>query len=245
MRKLKVLLISVALLVGAPVASQSDTLAMTGSLSLTIGALPPVVVSGGTDISVSSGSGDFTEPAEVFGLVTVPLPKSLFTGVPQISGLTLVSFGNGTVVFSGGTGTGGLRGDALVTVLQSLNLTIPLSVVGDPGASVQAGAGAIVITVVGQNWTAGVASVTGITSTTPGTNVVNTASMTGSDVRTSGHGGTITLVSGFQAITNVAGTLPGFAVQAFSFAPEPAELLLMATGTVGFAAYGVWRRRRR
>jgi hypothetical protein len=90
-----------------------------------------------------------------------------------------------------------------------------------------------------------VASVTGITSTTPGTNVVNTASMTGSDVRTSGHGGTITLVSGFQAITNVAGILPGFAVQAFSFAPEPAELLLMATGTVGFAAYGVWRRRRR
>jgi hypothetical protein len=129
-------------------------------------------------------------------------------------------------------------------VLQSLNLTIPLSVVGAAGATVQAGAGAIIITVLGQNWTTGVAQVTGVTSTTAGTAIINTVSITGSDNRTASHAGTITLVSGFQAITNVAGTLPGFAIQALSFAtPEAGTLLLLGSGTIGLALYG--RRRMR
>jgi hypothetical protein len=215
---------------------------MTGTLSLTIGGLPPVTIPGGAGaIFVSSGAGDFTEPLGAFGPVTVPLPKSLFTGVPQISGLTLTGFGNGTKVFSGalGTATGGLAGNAVVTVLQSLNLTIPLSVVGAAGASVQAGAGAIIITVVGQGWTTGIASVTGVSSTTPGTNVINTVTLAGSDARTASHAGSITLVSGFQAITNVAGTLPGFAIQALTFAtPEAGTLVLLGTGAIGLALYG-------
>ena len=240
MRKFLRLLFVGATVVGVATSAQSATLSMTGTLSLTIGALPPVLVPGGAaSILVSSGNGHFTEPGGAFGPVSVPLPKSLFTGVPQISGLTLTGFGNGTKVFSGaGTALGGLVGNALVTVLQSLNLTIPLSVVGVPGATVQAGAGSIIITVIGQNWTTGAASVTGITSTTPGTNVVNTATITGSDNRTAGHQGTITLVSGFQAITNVAGTLPGFAVQILTFVPEAGTPVLLGTGAIGLALYG-------
>jgi hypothetical protein len=240
MRKFLGLLFAGAMVVGVATSSQAGTLGIGGTLSLTIGALPPVALpdNGGATLLVSSGSGAFTEVAGVFGPATIPLSASLFTGVPQISGLTLLSFGNGTKAVSGGVGTGGLAGTALVTVLQSLNLSIPLTVVGQAGATVQAGAGAIIITVVGQGWTTGVAMVTGITSTTAGTNVLNTATLTGSDNRTAGHAGTITLVSGFQAITSVAGTLPGFAIQALTFVPEAGTLVLLGTGAIGLALYG-------
>jgi len=241
MKRFKLLAVGALLAVGLAAPSHSATLTLGGTLSLTIGALPPVSLpdNGGASVLVSSGNGHFTEPAGVFGPATIPLTASLFTGVPQISGLTLIGFGNGTKVASGaGTALGGLAGSALVTVLQSLNLSIPLSVVGVPGASVQAGVGAIIITVVGQGWTTGVASVTGVTSTTPGTNVLNTITLAGSDNRTAGHQGTITLVSGFQAITNVAGTLPGFAIQALSFVPEAGTLVLLGTGAIGLALYG-------
>ncbi len=242
MRKFLGLLFSAVMVVGVATAAQAGTLSMTGTLSLTIGALPPVTLAsnGSTSIFVSSGAGGFTEPAGIWGPAFVPLPKSLFTGVPQISGLTLTGFGNSTKIFNGtlGTATGGLAGNAVVTVLQSLNLTIPLSVVGVSGATVQAGAGAIIITVKGQNWTTGIAAVTGVTSTTPGTNVVNTATGAGSDARTASHAGNITLVTGFQAITNVAGTLPGFAFQALTFVPEPGTLVLLGSGAIGLALYG-------
>lgn len=223
----------------------------SAELSLAIGALPPVVLQGNvgfTSINVSSGTGTFTEPQGAFGPTDIPLAQSLFTGVPQISGLTLAGFGNGTklcTVPGPPLGcAGGLAGSSLVNILQLFNLSIPLSVVGAPGASTIAGAMGITITVKGQGWTAGVASVTGVTEELPGTTVTNTVTSAGSDGRTAGHGGTLRLVSGFQAITNVAGNLPGFGVQTFSFAPEPVELLLLGTGMAGFALYAGWRRRR-
>lgn len=233
-----------AFLVGAvafslATSAQAATLQLTGTLSLTIGALPPVALpsNGSTPILVSSGSGHFTEPANVFGPATVAQPVSLFTGVPQISGLTLAGVANGTKVFSGaGTAIGGLSGSAVIDVIQVLNLSIPLNVVGVPGASLVAAAGAIVITVIGQGWTTGTAVVTGVSTLTPGTNVINTVTLSGSDDRTAGHKGTLVLVSGFQVITNVAGRLPGFAVQTLAL-PEPKTLLLLGSGALGLGLY--------
>jgi hypothetical protein len=252
MRKLKVLLISAALLVGTSVASGASTLTVNGgSLGLTIGALPPVTVpASANSIFVSSGGGSFVVPNLEFGPATTALPRGLFTGVPQIAGLTLVGFGNQTVTASaagspsgGFGGVGGLAGAALVNVLGLVNLSIPLGVVGNPGSSLMTTSGTLVITAIGQGWGTGAQFVTGVTSTTPNTAVVNTATLSGSDSRTPGHQGTITLVSGFQAITNAAGILPGFAIMTLSFVPEPGTLLLLGSGVAGLALLG--RRRMR
>jgi hypothetical protein len=246
-------LVAVGIALGFAVQAQAATLPMSGTLSLKIRgsffALPEVVLpsGGSTPILVSSGSGGFTEPANVFGPTTFSLPASLFTGIPQISGLTLTDFGNGTKVVNGvaGTATGGLAGYAIITILQSLNLSIPLSVVGSPGGVAQAGAGGIQVTVVGQGWTTGVVMHTGVTTTTPGTNVLNTATVQGSDSRTAGHAGSITLVSGFQALTNTAGAFPGFAIQSLTFAtPEAGTFLLLGSGTIAVALYCRRRMRR-
>ena len=230
------LMVAGVLTLGVAIQAQAEPLSMTGSLSLQIGGLPPAAIPGGGVIFVSSGHGGFTEVAGIFGPTTLPLPVSLFTGMPQISGLTLAAFGNFSKIVSCSgpgvcTATGGLAGDAFVNILQLFNLSIPLSVVGQSGAATQNVVGNIVITVIGQGWTAGTATVTGVTTTTPGTAVVSTASSQGSDNRTANHAGTLVLVSGFQVITNVAGKLPGFAFQALTFVPEAGTLLLLGRRT--------------
>ena len=42
---------------------------------------------------------------------------------------------------------------------------------------------------------------------------------------------------------SLAGNLPLFAIQSLSFVPEPAELLMLASGALVFGVYG-WRRMR-
>lgn len=246
MKNLSRVLAAVLIAAWVPAVASADTLDLDPStFGLSIGALPPVTLPNNpTSIVVSSGGGTFTEPAGVFGPADVPLPASLFTGVSLISGLTLVGFGNGTVVCDGFDPalacTGGLAGTTLVNVLQLFNLSIPLSVVGSPGATVKVDAGGIIITVTGQKWTAGPTSVVGT-----GDNQTGVALSNGEDNRTAGHGGELVLVTGFRAVTNVAGTLPGFAVQTLNFAPEPTSLLLAAAaaGAVGFLVHA--RRRRK
>ena len=240
------LLVGALVLLLVPSMVGASTLSLEpSSFSLSIGALPPVTLPNNpTSIVVSSGTGTFTEPASVFGPTDVRLPVSLFTGVSLISGLTLVGFGNGTVVCDALDPelacAGGLAGTTLVNVLQLFNLSIPLSVVGSPGATVRVDAGGIVISVTGQQWVAGPTSVTGTGDFQTGVALSN-----GEDNRTPNHGGELVLVSGFRAVTNVAGTLPGFAVQTLNFAPEPGSLLLVAVGVGAFGLFALARRRRR
>jgi hypothetical protein len=161
-------------------------------------------------------SGGFVEPSGVFGPATERLPKSLFTGMSFISGLTITGLGNQTKIFNNidGTATGGLAGNIVVTVLQALNLTIPLTAVGQSGASVQAGWPGFTVTLKGQGWTTGTATVTGITTSTPGGNVINTATLQGSNQLSEGR---LTLVTGFRVVTSFVGRFPGFAIQALTF----------------------------
>ncbi len=240
-RLLAALLVTSALAVSVSIQGQAGTLSMTGTLSIEFGRLPPVSVesNGSALIAVSSGSGSFVEPAGVFGPTSASVPSSLLTGVSLISGLTLSNFGNGTKTVSCGSstcvGTGAVTGTAFINIMQLFDLAIPLSVVGQAGASVVAVDGAVVITVVGQGWTAGVASVTGVTVATPDGAVVNTVARSGSDNRTASHAGTITLVSGFKVLPNVVGQFPGFAIQSLTFVPEPRMPLLLGSVAVGIA----------
>ncbi len=215
----------------------------SGTLALSIGALPPITLPSNSATFTVTAGGGFVEPSGVFGPVTVQLPRALFTGVPQISGLTLASFGNGPVNGTLPGVVGGLKGSSLVNVLGLLNLSIPLSVVGSPGGTVMAVAGGIAITVVGQGWTEGTQAVAGIT-TTVGNQVLNTVTVTGSALPRSGQG-TGTLVSGFKAITNVAGNLPGLASQTLRFAPEPASWLLLSAAAGSVVLFARARGRRR
>ncbi|MCZ6781910.1 MAG: hypothetical protein O7G30_01240, partial [Proteobacteria bacterium] len=69
MRKLYGLLATIGLVIGLAAPAQSTTLDMSGTLGVTIGALPPVTISQSPDpiaISVSTGAGSFIEPAGIF-----------------------------------------------------------------------------------------------------------------------------------------------------------------------------------
>lgn len=236
------LLVGVSILFTIAAAAAASTLSLDPStLSLSIGALPPVTVpSSPSTLIVSSGSGSFTEPAFVFGPANAALPRSLFTGMSAlIHGLTLTGLGNGTMTCTRTRQlrcSGGLAGTLLVDVIQLFNLSIPLSVVGSPGGSVrvESARGGVFFSLLGQHWTAGTASVTSLTLSDEGT-IVNTVFAFGDDRRTPGHNGTLVLVSGFRAVTNLGDTLPGFATQTLhlSATPEPAELLMLLAGLVG------------
>lgn len=67
--------------------------------------------------------------------------------------------------------------------------------------------------------------------------------MTGQDLRTPGHQGSLTLVSGFKAVTSAGGSIPGFARMSLTFepVPEPGTWALLAAGLGSLAA---GRRRR-
>jgi hypothetical protein len=179
-------------------------------------------------------------PADVFGPASIVLPG--VTG-SLISRLTFAGIRNGTVTCTNTTPalncSGGFAGTAIINVLQLFNLSIPLSVVGNPGATAKWEEGGIFITVTGQKWTAGQTSVT-----MTGDNGTGVAFATGADNRTAMHGGELVLVTGFRTVSNVTGTLSGFAVQTLTFTspavPEPATFLLLATGLAALA----WRVRR-
>jgi hypothetical protein len=260
MRKLKALLFAAVFAMSvSSQASAALTTLVSGVMGISIGALPPITFpsSGPQLISVSSGGGSFTEPASVF-TGSVQLPTGLFTGVALINGLTIGGLANGSKVVAQGAaagprasqliraggglgGPGALTGSAFVNVLFLFNLTVPLNIVGQTGATTSVVAGTLAVTVLGTGWTTGPVTMTGVTTGSPATNTVINV---GYDNRTPGHAGIVQLISPFKVITNAAGNLPGLATQTLTFlVPEPGTLLLLGSGVVGLALYG--RRRLR
>jgi hypothetical protein len=132
----------------------------------------------------------------------------------------------------------------LVNVLGLLGFGVPLTVVGSPGGSLMVyTTGSIVRTVHAQGWGTGPQQVTGITSTTPNTGVVNTVTLAGSDARTPGHAGPLTVVSGFGLYVDHVG-YGSFVSLSLTFVPEPSTLLLLAAAAGLLALHGRARMRR-
>jgi hypothetical protein len=246
--------------VGASGGAGASILTLSGSnLSLEIrGLVPPVVFpqnNTGVMVSVSSGSGGFTEPAGIF-TGSVALPTALFTGVPIIDRIFVGNLSNGTKVVAQGNpggprtqsllrpgggfgGSGPLAGTFFVNWLSLSNVAVPLGVIGNTGASTSVVAGSLALTLLGTGWTTGPVTLTGLT-----TDGANTVTFAGYDNRTPGHRGVVQLISPFKVITSVAGNLPGLASQTLVFVPEPGALLLLASGVAGILIMG-WRRRRK
>ena len=117
-------------------------------------------------------------------------------------------------------------------------LAIPL-VLGSPNTLFKA-AGGVAITAVGAGWTAGVAAVTGVKTTTSMnvTNPAGTITAMGSNGLTPGGGGTLVLVSPTKVSTNITAPLAAFSTLTLTYIPEPGTLLLLGAGIAGLTALG-------
>lgn len=172
MRKLFGFLVAAGLVVGLAVPSQAATLNAGGSLGVSIGSLPPIVIPmspASIPIFVSSAAGSFSDPAGIFS-ATVVIPTPLFTGVDLISGLNVTAANaSGTFTAAGGQagGFGGsepLDGLARIGVLGLFTVPVPLNNVG-AGGSLALVVAQLSVTVIGNLLTTGAAIVTGITTT--------------------------------------------------------------------------------
>ena len=65
-----------------------------------------------------------------------------------------------------------------------------------------------------------------------------TSTITGSDARTPGGVGVVTLVSPVKVITSVAGNVPVVVTLRVNFVPEPGTVLLLGGGIVALAIAG-------
>jgi hypothetical protein len=265
MRKLSRLLLALAFAVGASAQAGAVDLSLTGGeLGVSIGALPPIVFPAQSapilDVSNPGQGGGFVEPASVF-TGSVELPTGLFTGVALINGLTIGGLANGQksiapahapstrgdFVIGAGGGLGGpgpLTGSAFVNVLFLFNLTVPLNIVGETGATTSVVAGTLAVTVRGTGWTTGTLMLNKVTTGDP---AGNTVTYEGFDNRgaTPQGGGVVQLISAFHVTTNAAGNLPGLATQTLTFVPEPGTILMLLSGAVTLGIGGWLRMRSR
>jgi hypothetical protein len=227
----------------APVPAGAELLRLVDSkVSVRLIGLPlPVIPQvSPIEIEVSSG-GAFTLPADLF-VGSVQLTSFLFTGSSLFSSLNATLTAQSPLfVGSTGAGSGVMAGSGVLGVLGGLvNLVVPMQL-GGSGTFVPATpAAALLVTVEAfPGWTTGAVQVTGV-ETEFSTSV--TAMATGSDARTAGLRGTMSLVSASRVLTNSAGNTPLFATLTLRFAPEPMPLIAFGLAAVGFAVMS-WRRR--
>ena len=249
MRKL-VTFISAAGLAMALATSASAT-PYNGSFSFALSTLPGLVGSG-------AGSGVSTA-----GLITLPAPFATATALgankitlaptaaaplSAISAL-LIAPAPCTLTAAGGGGGGfggpcGLGGTINALVAGAPFLVVPA---GGLGGTARVAFGPYLSYIDPQPWTTGTATVTinGVALTTGNATSPGVPfTMAGSDNRTPGGGGVITLVAPAGLMSTLGGPFPLFVSMSLTFVPEPGTLLLLGSGIAGLAIIGRKRMQR-
>jgi hypothetical protein len=210
---------------------------LTGSLTLILGGLPPIGITGsGTGTSTT---GSVTVSASAFATVGATAPGT----TPFVSKVILTAT-NAAGAFSGPTlqGPMAIRGRARLLNGGLTAFSIPLTVnatrgVGLGGAAIQTST----LAITGGTWSAGLVQITGLgTAALP-----YTVSLAGSDLRTAMGAGTLTLVTPIRIKSTSLGAIGAFGVLQLSFVPEPsAAALLLGAGAAALAGMRRVRRGR-
>jgi hypothetical protein len=133
-------------------------------------------------------------------------------------------------------------GVGVIGVLGGLvNLVVPLSL-GGSGSAASAAAALLVTVENAPGWTTGVAQVTGVILS-PGSTATGTLTLSGSDSRTPGLRGRMSLVAASRVVTNNVGNSALFATLSLRFAPEPIGVLALAAA-LSLSLLGLAHRRR-
>ncbi len=232
------------LLSGAPAANAGPLTSV--DMVFGLGTLPPAVFTAnytaGAGMGTALNATTFTMVAGAVpaGATTATIP---LTSAPPISQIQVVIAGNPV----GGTFAGSASPVGVMPVTGAANvkgfggftlLGVPIAV-GFPTTTIPPTAYGIAITAWANAWTT---KTTTVALTTPTQFGAVTAMATGTNMLTPGGGGTVTLVSALNILTNLAGQLPAFTSITLGFVPEPGTLFLLASGVAGLVALGRSRR---
>lgn len=240
----------VAIVLAGP--ARAAMLPFTGTLSVEITTLPPIVATGsgiatlngegglGALSSVAFGAGAFA------GAVSIPITDPAALPIEGVAG----NAGNGAASFSLG-GPMALQGLAKICLFGACNgspvsnLDIPFTQNGTRGVGLGGLPivvnGVVQITVQGAPWTTGVATFGTITRA----GFVHGPASGGAS-SAAAVSGALRLVTPIRLSTNIgaAVVLPAYGILDLHFVPEPGTLVLLATGVGGLAAVGRWKMRR-
>lgn len=221
------------LLVVAAGQAQAAPVNFTGSLSLSIGSLPPIPFPG-SGVADVTGPTTFTLPAGIFATTAVVIPVTDPAAFPILG--VQVTGANDSGSFAGGSGPMPIVGQSKVCLFAPCeapppaNVSVPLSVVGAGGTTTVSAL--VNLTVIGAPWTTGTVS-------------IGTATMMGGTANDGAEGGQVQMVTPVFISTNIGASavLPAFAILDLDFqAPEPGAVALGSAAIAGLLFLG-WRRR--